>query len=785
MKKQKLVLGIIAILAVIGFMILPITGCDLPEDIVLSSIAVTTEPTQMEYAIDEEFDTTGMVVTATYSNGTTGTVDLDDCGFEYDFSEAGEAEVLITYNSKLTSITVTVYESVATPTATPGAGNTFLAAQTITLSSETDGAEIYYTLDGTDPDPEDEDSTLLYDEDDEIIIDSTTTLKAIAVKDGMRDSAILTAVYTFIYKPLTYDEWGPTGTSAASSVEWYKFTATGIATNIHFQPGTSPAVYATVYEADGTTANGSSSGSSYGASTLAISRTTVVGKTYFIKITPYYSSSYGTYKIGVNDKTWSPPSTVPNQVINITNGQYADGNFITSTDEQWFKFTAPGTSIYIHLFTGKMYDVLVFLYDAEGRLHSSGGTDLYGTLLQTQRTGLTNGGTYYVKARSYYNTASYTGAYKIGVTANTTPPAITIPTGAAAPVQLTTNTWSPAGDETYNIANAGEEKWFKVTASGTDQYVHLSPTTLSGWFVQVFDSSGIVIQGNAGNGGMSSHAMNALSARRTGVTNGSDIYVRIKSNTTTGKFQIAVNGTAAPPPLDLNLGPIQASASSINSSIGAGNILTEGDEEWFKFSATGTSQSIIFLPGTLTSAYIRVYDTTGALVGGAMTLLPSGSFSSLSTTNVGTSRSGLTNGSVYLVRVTPTTASDKGTYQLGLNMAQATSTNLTANTWSNVNITTTAKEVLYKFTATATTQYIHCQLGTITDVFVNVYNNDGIGITLNRYNLYGANTYTYNSGSSGTITNGTTYYIRTAPYTSTNTGTYKIGFTNSLTAPTN
>jgi len=79
--------------------------------------------------------------------------------------------------------------TVVTPTANPPAG-TYNADQTVTLSSTTPGATIYYTLDGNDP----TETSTQYSS--AITINQTTTLKAIAKKSGMTDSSILTAVYT-------------------------------------------------------------------------------------------------------------------------------------------------------------------------------------------------------------------------------------------------------------------------------------------------------------------------------------------------------------------------------------------------------------------------------------------------------------------------------------------------------------------------------------------------------------------------------------------------------------
>ena len=81
-------------------------------------------------------------------------------------------------------------QDVTAPTADKNAG-TYDAPIDVALTSTTEGASIYYTLDGTTPTG---DSTL-YSE--PIHIAADTTLKAIAVKEGCTDSSILTAQYEF------------------------------------------------------------------------------------------------------------------------------------------------------------------------------------------------------------------------------------------------------------------------------------------------------------------------------------------------------------------------------------------------------------------------------------------------------------------------------------------------------------------------------------------------------------------------------------------------------------
>jgi formylglycine-generating enzyme required for sulfatase activity len=84
--------------------------------------------------------------------------------------------------------------TVATPVITP-AGGTFTAAQSVTISCATAGADIYYTLDASIPTA----SSTKYT--GAITVSSTKTIKAIAIKSGMTDSNILTSTYTISAQP--------------------------------------------------------------------------------------------------------------------------------------------------------------------------------------------------------------------------------------------------------------------------------------------------------------------------------------------------------------------------------------------------------------------------------------------------------------------------------------------------------------------------------------------------------------------------------------------------------
>lgn len=83
----------------------------------LSSIAITTEPTKMEYTVGDTLDTTGMVVTATYSDDSTAEISAEDYTVsEVDMSTSGTKTVTVTYEDLTATFDITVNEAVTEPT---------------------------------------------------------------------------------------------------------------------------------------------------------------------------------------------------------------------------------------------------------------------------------------------------------------------------------------------------------------------------------------------------------------------------------------------------------------------------------------------------------------------------------------------------------------------------------------------------------------------------------------------------------------------------------------------
>ena len=103
-------------------------------------------------------------------------------------------------NSAVATATYTIASQTATPVFSPPAG-TYTSPQTVTITDATQGAVIYYTIDGTTPTS----SSPAYS--GAITVAATDTINAIAIAPGDTESAVATAAYTIEYLGANLGNW--------------------------------------------------------------------------------------------------------------------------------------------------------------------------------------------------------------------------------------------------------------------------------------------------------------------------------------------------------------------------------------------------------------------------------------------------------------------------------------------------------------------------------------------------------------------------------------------------
>jgi hypothetical protein len=555
----------------------------------------------------------------------------------------------------------------------------------------------------------------------------------VTTQDGSKTAQCAVSVHdgTFEYPiPLTVDTW-ENGNLPENGEQWFTFTATADTQYIHASFGTLTTLYVQVYSSSDTTVG---TQTYLYSSTKSISRTVSTGQTYYIKVTPYGSGSggiSGTYKIAFNTG-FVPPGVIPTA---LTVDTWADGN-LPENGEQWFTFTATADTQYIHVYFDILTSLYVQVYDSSG---ATVGTATSLTNSSTNkyisRTVLTEQ-TYYIKVTPF---GSGSGTYQIGFNTGVIPPGI----------PLTLNTWADV-----NLSRYGEQ-WFTFTATADPQYIHASFGTLTDLYVQVYDSSGAPV-------GDRTNLWSSTKYISRTVSTGQTYYIKVTpySSSYSGTYQIGFTESIVPPgaiPLTLN-------------TWADGNLPVNG-EQWFTFTATASTQYIHASFGTLTNLYVQVYNSSGATVG---------SRTNLNSTNEYISRT-VSTGQTYYIRVTPYSSSYSGTYQIGFNtdfVPPGGVIPLTLNTWADGSLPVSGEQ-WFTFTAAASTQYIHTSFGTLTNLYVQVYNSSGNTVN-SQSNLTSSSTNKY---ISRTVSTGQTYYIRVKPYSSSYSGTYQIGFNTDFVPP--
>jgi len=131
-------------------------------------------------------------------------------------------------------VTIAPYTMIVSPVSFSPGGGTYTSAQTVTLSTATNGATIRYTLDGSTP------SETAGTIGTTVTISSTSTLKALAYKAGYSDTAVTSALYTIIQPQAAAPSFSPAAGTYATAQNVTISDATAGATIRYTTDGSTP-----------------------------------------------------------------------------------------------------------------------------------------------------------------------------------------------------------------------------------------------------------------------------------------------------------------------------------------------------------------------------------------------------------------------------------------------------------------------------------------------------------------------------------------------------------------
>jgi len=298
---------------------------------------------------------------------------------------------------------------------------------------------------------------------------------------------------------------------------------------------------------------------------------------------------------------FAPPAVI------LTENIRTDGYLGTADRDQYFKFTASANLHFIHIILGALSSKLnVQLYDSQGKTIGNRVeiTDSSFSAKYVSYSSFTAGKEYYVKVERGNLNSSEACKYIIALNASAAPPvAIKLPSN---PIQLNANTFADG-----NIPASDGDQWFKFTANAATQYIHVIFDTLRDLHIQLYEVSNDISCIPFGTD--TELFYNTKSATRT-LTIGNEYYIKVyphNSYNNTGTYKIAFS--------DLFLSPALEIKPLTEGTWADGNITTDGEVHWYKFTATDTSQYIHASFGTMdawSGLRIQLYDSAGKTVGG-------------------------------------------------------------------------------------------------------------------------------------------------------------------------
>jgi hypothetical protein len=335
----------------------------------------------------------------------------------------------------------------------------------------------------------------------------------------------------------------------------------------------------------------------------------------------------------------------------LTENVWNDSLFGEFDEEQWFKFTASASSHTIHVIfnTGSLDKLSVQLYDSDGKkIGNEVEIKKYDSKKNLTYSSFTAEQEYYIKIKRgvYYSTDS--GTYKIAFNKSTTPPvALKLPSNA---IQLNANTFTDG-----NIPDGVEEQWFKFTATAATQYIHVNFGTLTDLDIQLYKvNDGIYVIPS----GADTELFYTTKYTSRTINVNEEYYIKVSPHNSfyhKGTYKIAFSELFISP--DFIIKPLT------EDTWADGDITKDSDVNWYKFTATDTSQYIHASFGTMNDFFglkIQLYDSNGAKVGdegklNVFNLTPESEYANRT----------LNKDQVYYINVS--TNSNLGTYKIAFN----------------------------------------------------------------------------------------------------------------------
>ena len=463
----------------------------------------------------------------------------------------------------------------------------------------------------------------------------------------------------------------------------------------------------------------------------------------------------------------------PKPVVPLAQNIWTDGTLTKAGDSQWFRFTATVRDQYIHVDCGSLPEMVVRVY-AEQTGENAGEPE---TFLRTnndkqwmKRT-IVKDGVYIIEVSGTpVRPDRYPAAFKIGFGNTESPPPSPLSVDGA--IDLPVHTWVNG-----NIENNGDSQWFRFTAppgsSQSNIHIHVDFGELRDLWVRMFaGDSGRVVGSQARLSG----GTRAPVARPA--ADGKEYYIEVWGHTTsTGTYRIGLTTSATPPAsvLPSTETPMLTRNTWVNGA------LAEGGRQWFRFEASAKTNYYIHVEfGDLTEAYVRLYDSDGKPAGERVSVYGGNSFASMAV------ESGF-----YYIEVYGYTENDYGTYKITFTDSdQAPPTTLPNNAalliedkWADGALLK-GKSQWFRFQASAETNYIHANFGSLHDLSLQIYTvHDGkghkAGVPINLYMKPGSRF----DSAPVPVTDGAEYYIEVRAHNPSEFGAYKIVLSQSAAPP--